>query len=60
MTTHKGAKISKAYVGYEWYHPDYYDADIDGQYGGGYGATIEECIEQIDEFMEGLNERKEK
>ena len=54
--TYKGAIIEPAiYGGYEWYHPDFLDVDWDGdernQTGCGSGNSVEECKEEIDEFL---------
>jgi hypothetical protein len=60
MIEYKGARITPAlYSGYEWIHDDYFDADWTGDgwqsYGCGYGKTVEDCKEYIDDFFEQLD-----
>ena len=59
-TEYKGAIIEQGiYGGFEWYHPDYVDADWTGDgwstTGSGHRNTLEDCKEDIDEFLEELD-----
>lgn len=57
--THRGATIEPGiYCGYEWEHPDHVDGDWTGDgwsyTGCGHGRTVEDCKDQIDEFLDEL------
>lgn len=57
--TYKGAIIAEdLFGGYNWLHPDYFDRSLEGEdwltTGCGSAETIEECKEQIDEFLDDL------
>ena len=63
QTEYKRAIIEPSiYSGYEWYHPDYVDADWTGDgwttFGCGTNKTIQDCKDDIDEFLEELEPTK--
>lgn len=57
---YKDCKIEPAIYGegFEWYHPDTHDCDWDGDgwhtVGQGSAKTIEECKEEIDDYLNDL------
>jgi len=57
---YKGAQIEKQYYGdgYQWVHSDYFDRSWNGDgwdtVGGGTASTVEECKEEIDDFLKTI------
>lgn len=55
---YRQCKITEStYGGYEWVHKPTFDASWEGYWntrGAGFGLTIEDCIIEIDEYLEKI------